>query len=312
MRLAITIALLANVAAHGLLIAAVAGLVLLLERRVRKLAPFAVMVLGGILSAIQLWPRPGGQTVRFLVGWDTVWYAFASAFFVDMRLESGTIPALLVFVLVLYASSRSPFPPMFLLISTTLMMFVFVFVWIGGLRHAGIILIVSIATLWIADAYGPYRRERLVMAALAVALAYSILPAFSAWRVETREVYSGSLDTANYLKRTGLIRKELAGDFTIYSILVYLPGKQMWFAGTERYESYAKWDREWQAVKGMPLSEVVGRAQRHFRGHDWLLVLKRELPKDKQDEFKLLYASRGPWEKFDERYYVYEPVRGAP
>jgi hypothetical protein len=312
MRLAVTIALLANVAVHGLVIAAVAGLVLLIERRVRKLAPFAVMIAGGLVSAYQVWPRPGGQVVPFMVDIETVWYAFSSAFFPDMRLETATIPAFLVFALILFAASRRAYPPIFLLLSTGIVTALFVYVWMAGLRHGGILLVISIATLWIADAYGPYRRERLVMAALAVSLAYSILPAAHAWKSETADGYSGSREMANYLKRTGLDRKELAGTAPPYSLLVYLPGKPVWYAVTETYGSYARWDRQWQLTRETPRAELIARAQRHFQGREWLLLLHREIPEERKGEFRLVYKTAEPWVRFDERYWLYEPVRGAP
>lgn len=322
LRLAVTLAFLANTSVHGLILAGIAGGLWLVEMWRRPPAgrttglqpvPLLTLLAGILLSLIQLWPRPGGQTVPYRIDVvDTVAYALSSAFFVEMRTESALIPALVVVSLVVVAVRRHPVPLAFLLGTTAGLLALFAGVWMGGLRHAGILLLVAVASLWIADAYGPYRRERLVMAALAVALGWSVVPAVRASVTEWRSAYSGSRDAAEAIRKAG--RKEIAakGAFR-HSVAVYLPEHRFWYAATGEYGSYARWDRQWQLSLAMPTVTAVTRAEEHFGNRPWLLLLTEELPPSKKARFRLIYRTNRPvWGKYEERYWLYEPALSGP
>jgi hypothetical protein len=351
MRLAVVIALLANTTVHGLVTAAAAGAVLLFERcplprlrgeggakrRVRghplrdepplnrpsgTFSPLGgekgnswratlVMLFGGLVAAAQLWPRGGPPRSANIPQLDTVWYAISSAFFADAHPADATIPAVIVLALVTVAISRSWQALLFFWSTAVALLLVNVFVWMGGLRHAGILLIVTVAAVWIARAYGTWRAGRWITVALAVALAFSIMPATRAWRDETKYAYSGSRELADFLKSNGLDRAELVAHpvpfFT--SFLVYLPEKKIWYPAGAEYGSYPRWELRDGKQSRLPLADALERAATQLRGRKWVLVTARRLPPEIRDRYRLLYETRTPvWRIRNERFRVYEPL----
>jgi hypothetical protein len=310
LRLAVFVALLANTTVLGLITAAVAGAILLWERIGWR--PVLVMLLGGLASVAQLWPREQAQDVYSIVQLDTVWYALASMFFPDVRVGDAVGPAVIVLGLIVYGISRHWQPVAFLLAAGTGVMLVYVFIWMGGLRHAGLLTMIVIAAIWITDAYGPYRRERLMMAALAVALAYSILPAYRSWVDETRYAFSGSREFAEYVRESGLDRNVVLVAHSPFwtSPLVYLPGVKIWYPASGAYGTFARWERKDYDLSRVPLDTVLRQADVQLRGRRWVLLTHRELPENQRDRFRLLFKSRVRiWRMRAERYRVYEPVR---
>ena len=329
-RLAIAIALLANATVHGLFAAAVAGGLLLVSwgpsvfsrenaglraRRSRgdgdgdgrrRLAAIAIMLFGGLVSVAQLWPREGGQKVYQLISIDTLWYTLAAAFFPGFRTETGAVLGLFVLGVITVAISRRMVPPVWLWTTLIAVLAVFVFIWMGGYRHAGIVLMLAITAIWMAEAYGPLRQERLAMAALFVALALSIVPAWRAWRDETRFLYGGGRLMAQYIRANGLTEASFAGGALMWnSWMLDLPPVRVWLARGE-YGSFSKWERRDQAASA---EEAIRAAQAHYRGQKWFLMLSRTLPPELASQFRLRYATPPlEWGQRDERYYLYEAV----
>jgi len=319
LRLGIIIALLANTSSHGLITAAVAGAVLLWERlrsglfRNRRIAmSMGLMIAGGVTAALQLWPREGRQVVYALVDVDTLWYSLASMFFPDARVEDAVGPALVVLGIIVYGISRAWQPVALLLGAGTALLLVYVFIWMGGLRHAGLLTILVIAAIWIADAYGPYRRERLLMAALAVALAYSIIPACRSWVDETRYAFSGSRELAGYVQKSGLDRNAVLVAHAPFwtSPLVYLPGVKIWYPAAGAYRTYSRWERREYELSKVPLETVLRQADAQLRGRRWVFLTHQKLPESERKGYRLLFESSVTiWAMRAERYRVYEPVR---
>ena len=311
-RLAVLVALLANTTVLGLITAAVAGAILLWERIGWR--PVAMMLLGGAASVAQLWPRETSQHVYSLVQLDTVWFTLASMFFPDARVEDAIGPAIIIIGLILYGISRTWQPVVFLIATATGTMLVYVFIWMGGLRHAGLLTIVTIAAIWIADSYGPYRRERLMMAALAVGLAYSVLPACRSWVDETRYAFSGSRELAEYVRAHGLDRNAVLVAHAPFwnSPLVYLPGVRIWFPAAGAFGTYVHWDRQEYEQSKVPLETVLQQANQQLRGRRWVFVTQGKLPDTERPRYRLLYETQGRiWRMTSERYRIYEPV-GVP
>jgi hypothetical protein len=364
LRLAVVVALLANVTVHGLIAAAVAGAVLTrellrsrvckeidqprhpeprrrrriskcdgrthrgrsshfeilrygqddgvgrsgaMDLRARRFGAIAVMLIGGLVSVAQLWPRPGGQRVYQLVSLDTVWYSLATAFFPELRIETGTVLALFVLIVVTIAIGRRFAAVAFLWTTLVAVMVVFVWVWMGGPRHAGILLVLTLTAVWIADAYGAFRIERLAMAALTVALAWSIVPAYRSWRDETRYAYGGGRAMADHIRTHELERANFAGGALMWnSFLVDLPRTRVWLAPRGEYGSFSKWERRDSA---MTAEEAIRAAQTHFGGQPWFLMLSRPLPAAFERQFRLRHATPElQWGQRDERYWLYESV----
>ena len=308
LRLAVVIALLANVNVHGLLVAAIAGLLLLAERRseVRRYArATAVMVAGGLLAVAQVWPRAGGQVVERSADLATFRYALAEAFFPDMRLPLFW-PAVFVFVLIAFAVSRRAVPLAFLLLSAAAMAGLFLFVWMGGPRHAGLLFLLAIGALWIADAYGGLRLRNIVMTALGLSLLWATVTAYDYWTEEVRFPFSGGRWMAGYIREHGLETAQIgAGMALLNTPLVDLPRTRFWYPERRDWGTYATWGF---LDRSMTDEKAIRITQGHFRGQRWYLLSNREVPGALQGEFRLLARSPLQWGHVDERYWLYEPV----
>jgi hypothetical protein len=310
-RLGVIVALLANTSTLGLITAAVAGVVLLWERIPWR--GLAIPVLGGLVAAAQLWPREGRQQVYTLVQLDTVWFALASMFFPDMRVEDAVGGAVVILGIVFYGISRSWKPVFFLGSVLTALMLIYVFIWMGGLRHAGLLTVAVVAAVWIADSYGPYRRERLLMAALAVAFAVSVVPAYRCWVAETRYAFSGSREVAGYIRETRLEERAIFVSHQMFwtSPLVYVPGMKIWYPARAAFGTYGQWERRDYLDSKMPLETVLERAHEQLKGRRWVLIVHRELPDQLRPGYRLLYRTKEPiWRMFAEQYLIYEPLSG--
>lgn len=322
-RIAVAVLLLANVTVHGLMIAAIAGLVLLLDwidsrqiARPRIIAALVLMSAGGVAALAQVWPRGAGQML-FLsqrVEVSTLTYVLSEAFFYDSRPGVGVWLAAIVMGTALVSLSRHPVPLFFFVGATAQLLFLFVFVWTGGARHAGLLLLLLIASLWIAEAYGPatgFRgaAHRVAVAACALGVAWGIGGAADAWRNEIRHPYSGSRDMAGYLRGHELDRVAIAAHpwGPTDSVLVYLPGKKFWFPSKRDYASHGSWgvaDRP----ADITIEEAVQRSRTAFSGRRWLLLTAGELPPEARRGLRLRYHTEGPiWGRKDENYWLYEP-----
>ncbi len=310
-RLAIAIALLANVTMHGLLVAALAGLLLLIERIRdatwrRHLTPLAIMILGGLLSVAQMWPRAGGQVVARTPDFGTLSYLLGSAFFPDRQLPA-LIPAAIVFALIAIGVSRRAVPLSFLLLTVGAMLAVFLYVWMGGTRHAGILFLLAVTALWIAHAYGSLRLQKGVMTAFAFSLAWSAVTASGFWLDDLRFPFSGGRWMAAYIQRAGLEQAQFGGGQSLWnSPLVDLPETRIWFPERRDWGTFATWALH---DKALTEEQAVRRTQDHFRGQRWYLLTNRPVPRSMQPEFRLMARSPLQWGPADERYYLYEPVR---
>ncbi|HYK03568.1 MAG TPA: hypothetical protein VE974_17560 [Thermoanaerobaculia bacterium] len=310
-RLGVLVALLANTTTLGLLTAAVAGALLLWERLPWR--ALAIMIAGGLLSVAQLWPREGRQQVYTLVQLDTLWFAVASMFFPELRIEDAIGGAVVILGILFYGISRNWKPVAFLGIVLTAMLLIYIFIWMGGLRHAGLMLVVALAAVMIADAYGPYRRERLLMAALAVAFAWSIVPAYRCWVAETKYAFSGSREVATYIRETGLDRDAVLVSHSMFwtSPLVYLPQAKIWYPARGAFGTFGRWERTDYEYAQMPLATVLERARTQLKGRRWVLVVHQELPEALRPQYRLLYRTKEPiWRMFAEQYLIYEAFPG--
>jgi hypothetical protein len=308
-RLGVLAALLANTTTMGLVTAAIAGAILLWERVSWK--GLGIMVAGGLAAAVQLWPRPEGQKLHMTTRLDTVWFAITSTFFPGYRLEDFVGGALIILVILFYGISRRWAPPLFLGSILTALLCIYVFVWMGGLRHAGVMLVVVLAAVIVADAYGAYRRERLLMAALAVSFAFSIYPAWDSWRLETRAAFSGSVEVADYLRTSGLAANATLVVPTPFYIspLVHLPGVKLWDPLRERSFTFVRWDYEDWALAAVPLEMLVRRTETQMRGRRWVLITHRQLPEAMRGRFRLLFRTKADvWHRVAEKYWIYEPM----
>lgn len=304
-RLAIAIALLANTTLYGLIIAAVLGALLLLEWR--RWTPILIMLAGGLVCVAQLWPRAGGQKVYTHATLETVWYTLAAAFFPEMRQADGLMLAIPILLIVLFAISRQVVPLLFLIGTLAFLMVVYVYVWMGGIRHAGIVTLVVIAAVWMAKTYGPLRGEKLAMIALSVAFAWSVYAAGNAWVSEKNLNFSDSRGAGMFLQKVDPDTQLVAP--LPMSVTAYLPGRRFWYASLGEYGTYTTWDARFAAARYLPMEASVSLAKAKFSGKRWLLVTNTEIPSSAASGFRILYRTKGEnWVRYDEHYWIYEPI----
>ena len=312
-RYAVAIALLFNTNVHGGVIAAVM-LVLFVFDRGKALSPAAVAIMigGAIVAWVQIRTAPDApfpDIVRF-VRPISAWHALANAFSPGVATSlSGT--GALVLIVSVAASLRRRIDAMILLLLTVVLLnVIYVFIWFGGYRHAGLILVAVLLSIWIA---GNIPQDAISSAAavlLNIGLALSVTFAFGMARAEIAMDFSGSREMGEFIRLSGLARFPIAAHNLqqAEAVLPYIPGKQFWYAGVGRYGSYMKWNAEEEAGIRMPYPVAVRRAADHFSPHGkpWLMLLNRPMPDGAVPGMRLVYATRGTvFRMTDERYWLY-------
>jgi hypothetical protein len=311
MPFAVSVALLANATPHTLILGAMLGAAFLYDRGTKARAPLAVMLLGGLLSFVQLAPpadAPEGHVLRGASA-GRVASAVSSAFFPHLQVRGGwLLGGLLIGGAALAIVNRAA-SQLFLWGSLTLLSVLYGLVWMGGVRHGGPILLAVIGALWLARVERPLRAESEVMLLLAVALALSCISSVRMWIDDVNQPFSGSKELAEHLKRTGLDRQEIAAHRPPHgeAVLPYLPGKQFYYAGMERYGSYMLWNAQYNRAYGMYDQQAAELAKRHFGQRPFLLLLTRPLGRNASG-YRLLYTTAVPFAHFDEQYFLYESV----
>lgn len=325
---AMLVVLLFNTNAHSFFIAGVLagiqGLDIVRGRRfeVRSVASLVLMAGGAVLAWAQLRTPHDVIYHGVLRRYDPEAFALAvgNAFFPMAPVALSFPLGILLLLAVTLAIRRTPEAILFLWASIAALTFIFVFVWIGGYRHYGYVLVVTVVAVWIAaqrgepeagDPGGAATRR-----AAAIALGVSLLVSVYAglwwsWN-DVRFGFSGSREMADFIKANDLERYEIAahnGNQTA-AILPYLPGKKFWYAGLGEYGSYMKWDLAYERMLRVPYPVAEQIALEHFDGRPFLLLFNVEMPNPEQHGFRLLYATRAKlFTNPDERFWLYQPVR---
>lgn len=323
LRIAVLTALLANATVHGLLIGAVIGLVFLGEAVARRwivrpqtAGAVALMLGGGILSLMQLRLPGGFPSVHRYIDPGTVPWAIGSAFLprVDPRLSFAA--GLIMLLLAVLAIGNRMVPLLFLTLTISALLVLFVYVWVGGLRHTGLILVVMFAAIWMAGTIEEsWRRKtmRILEVALVMSFGWSIYVAGVEAVAETKWSHSGSKEMAAY------IRVNVSPDTVIVtpvpnafeSVLVYLPGRKFWYARYGQFGSYVKWNALGAAPsreKSVDVPTAIKQARQQFGRRPWLLLVTPELPTSSQKGFTLLFKSQQTvYAVAAERFALYRP-----
>jgi hypothetical protein len=306
MAFAICVALLANTTPHMLLLAAVLGLIYVREHR----APLAiaVMLAGGLLSVAQLWvpaDAPARHVVRFVAPGHAVG-AFGDAFFPRMNVVYGPVLGAAIIAAVSLSIGRRFTPQLFLWCSLLGLSTIFVFIWMGGTRHSGLVLMSVIGALWLARDEGALRAEQEVMALLTVVLAIAV--ASGVWMAvqELRFPFSGSKEMAAYLRTAEIARRlpmaahpPAMGE----AVLPYLPGRSLYYAGTGREGTYMLWDALYSRAAELSTRLAAADARTHFGEQPFLLLVNRRLVDDRG--YRLLHATERPFGYLDEQFFLY-------
>lgn len=321
------VALLANTAPHGTIIAAflgaiVAAKVVILRRWSDRdsLLGLAIMLAGGLAAWWQLRTpsdSPHPSLIRMLVP-SNAKDAIANAFLTGFG-RSPAFPAALVLLAVIFvAVARTPLVALFFAGTTLALTFLYVFVWFGGVRHAGLVLMVSVAALWMArEAFRPWRQ--VAVAGLTIAFLWSAWFSRNLIRTDLREPYSDSREMADFIHARHLesfdyaVHQIAAGE----SVIAYLPQTMFWAPALGQRTSYLHFDRSYESSFQMPSETAVELAKAHFAGREpaekrWLLLLNAPLGDPAREGMELLYATRGSsFGISDEKYWLYAPIGGG-
>jgi len=322
---AVFVALMANSTTHGLFMAAFLGAIYLGEvffkKRLkdrRALLALAIMLLGGLLSAWQLLPPEDAPQTHIFRGkqWGSVPWAVGNAFYPGLS-EELWVPFTLGLISIIVISmglGRRIGAQVFYWASLLSLLTIYVLVWIAGYRHAGLLLISVIAAMWLAsiDDGPPGAWAKAARIALGVSLIYCTAVAVRYWYWDATGVFSGSKEMAEFLRRNHLDRYEIAAHLptTAESLLPYLPDeKRFYYAGMHKHGSYMTWDRDYNLATTLPFSLAVAAAEQELAGKPWLLLVNERMGNPERAGFRLVHTNlRPPFEKKDERYWLYAPL----
>jgi hypothetical protein len=314
MAFAIAVALLFNTNVHGGIIAGALLLVFVATRPRNRsmIVPLLVMVGGALAAFFQL--RPGMSGGANPLAMRTVFYAvpvaIGDAFLPGPATPWIAIAGLAVIIAVGIALRRNRGAMLFLLEALVGLATVYTFVWFGGLRHSGLILISILAAIWMASDVPSTNASRVAAILLNLTLIGSAVYAFQNASADIRFAFSGSKDMGAFIDHRFDDREIAAHNlYASEAVLPYLPGRRFWYIGLSDYGTFLKWDAAQGLGAAMPYEIAVDSARRHFRGKRWLLLLDREMPQPERRGFRLIHATSVPvFRHLDERYWLYEPL----
>ncbi len=293
--------------------------------RRRALGAAGLMLAGGLLAAAQLVsPHDPPQ----LAGWLTLRHPHAPAMVAALLFTTPSWLAARVgdlrwlaaaALLALTAGWLARPRVLFLALAPAAGMFyVFLFKWIMGARHVGMVLLVVLFALWVErQERGPApawsrAASRLGVVLLHLGLVASTLAAGEFVRLEHRYPYSHAAQMADFLVTSGLAGRPLAATVIAQSVLAHLPPRRFYYADVERYGSYRRWDALEERRFECPLEEVAASARRELGDRPgWLLLVERPLADPVREGLRPLAATRGPTGPSGERFYLYEALPGS-
>jgi len=310
-RFAAAVALLANTNTHSLFIAALLGLFFAYEivKERRKLwKPVAVMLAGGLMAVAQLAAAPGERATTFVrIQFDAPAEALGSAFLPRIVWPGAPIAGLLVVGCATVWLWRRPLLVVLLWSWYAALALIFTFWWIGGVRHAGLVLMLLLVVLWIAlEEEG--RRINVPVALLTISLLVADFTCVLIYRTDYRYAYSGAKEIADFLRANRLDGDVIAAhsETTTSALAPYL-AHSLWYAGIEDFGTFTMWDRKFDAGLDVTYPDAVARARRRFGGRrDALLLLNVEVPNPHGEGLDLVYQTRRPvFEHTDETFWLY-------
>lgn len=303
---AIVLALLFNTNAQSFVVAGT--LALLFATRERKPLPLAIMAAGAFAAWWQVRApadpmRAGG---RHLFDPGAAAWTLANAFLPAMPLIAGVAigaAILIALTIALEGDAR-----LVLWLPLVALFAIYSFIWIGGFRHAGFVLVVVLLAIWIARDVNAPAAALLLNGALLISVAAGARAAIS----DIQSPFSGSREMAQWMRANGLGGRPVAAHNLTQceAVLAYLPPRMFWYAGQERDGSFMTWDAAFERALDVPYPLAELRARRHFAGRrDWLLLFNVEMPDQQAHGFRLLHATPQPFEKTDERFWLYAPIQ---
>jgi hypothetical protein len=186
----------------------------------------------------------------------------------------------------------------------------FYFLWWSGPRHAGFLFIAMLLALWLAPLVpeGASSARRWLTPVLTAVLALHAIAGLIAVVVEVRTQFSAARATARLIRDAGLSGLPMVGepDLAAMNVLAHLGLRSAYYTNTERWGSYAVWDKGYDEKKRTPDARVFERAVQLADRSDALVVMNRPA-KDEAIERAgaALVGTRSADIVFDESFWVY-------
>jgi hypothetical protein len=342
--------LLFNTNAHGFFIAGVLSIVIAADLVWRRKLSKAVLIgaiiaaAGGLLAFLQLLPPSLAHPPNAFPHWPVAGDAISQAFFSRVppyfgpfiKYAHGRIWAaevmyygirgigLFILLSILFLIRKSPVAAASLLLSSVALIYVFIFKWYGGERHAGLLQAMVIFALWVAGwpwsgrtAIAKPNRKTVFAKLSQIAFLASLCGSCIAGAIwsyrDIRWDYSGSKEAAQFIQSHSLTGLPIAAVPSPHAeaLLPYLPGTRFWYIGPQDYGTYVRWDQDWSAEYLLSDNEVVTRIQKQFPdGRNLLLTGYKPLKNPQASGYKLIFQnSRYIFENpGNETFYLYAHV----
>jgi hypothetical protein len=311
MTLAIVLALLCNTNAQGFVVALAFAAALLCERAIR---PSLIASLGALVAwwQVRTPPDPARQGAGHVFNAMAIPWTLGNAFTPALPLLAGCAIAASVLVILTLAIRRSRAALVVLWVTIAALLCLYSFVWLGGLRHAGFLVVITLVAVWLGARDVDWRYASAAALLLNGALLISVFVAARYWIDETRSAFSGAKEMAIFIRDHRFEAADIAAHNVTQceALLPYLPRTRFWYAGLGDYGTYLKWDAAQERALEMPYPVAEMRARQRFDGRPWLLLFNVEIPNPEAHGFRLLYTNQQAiFEKTDERYWLYAPLR---
>jgi hypothetical protein len=331
--------LLFNTNAHGFFIAGIISAVVTIDVIVRRdfsrgaLVGFLIAAVGCVLAFAQLLPPQHAQTVNTSPHWPVAGQAFSQAFFPHIPPYFGAFQKLAhdrrwaawpmfwgirvlsvsIFIGTLYIARRNRLAVSIALLSALAVLYLCVFKWYGGERHAGLIFVLLLFVLWVSGwpFSGNALCARLVRCAFLASLICSVVVGLLWAYRDIRWDYSGGKEAAAYIESHALTSAPIAAipAAQCEPILPYLPHERFWYVGRQEFGTYVKWDGNWTADYALDEAQVLQRVSQQFpKGHNLLIVASKPLRNPASGGYRLIFHNthfQFDGNAQDENYYLY-------
>ncbi|MBV9495973.1 MAG: hypothetical protein JOZ54_17125 [Acidobacteria bacterium] len=300
------LALFVNTTVHALLIGVGIAAVMAWERR--KWKPIAIVAAGGLLAALPIILNRGAASVDLfdIIRWKAPLQAMAGAFMPTITVRRMFLFGVFAFLAAAWSLRRNWQALVILAWSWAALFFIYTFVYIGDLRHFGLLLMTMLFALWI----GKPEKMVAVEAILCVSLAVSVVVAAITWRKEVTMGFSGSKEMAAHIPSGDHIFAAHPPPMA-ESVLAYLPrDTRFWYPPLNRQGSYMEWDTRLPVATEVPNEIAAAQALRKFGADPRLLILTNgPLTNPK---LQLVYRNETRvWAKPDETYWLYRVAGDA-
>jgi hypothetical protein len=204
------------------------------------------------------------------------------------------------------------------------LLYIGIFKWYQGERHAGLFFVMMVFGLWVSNAlrqdrqasnrFKPRALDTFMTRAITLALCVSCAVA-GIWSYrEVRSQYSGAMETADFIRSHHLAASPIAtAGLQAEALSPWLPRAHFWYAGPQQFATYTRWDRDWQSDAKLSDSEVIRRVQGRFLTAPHLLLIGgRALGDPASRGYKLIFQnSYNVFGHPEEVYFLYAPLDRA-